>query len=332
MNYKFKHAIVGGTFDRLHEGHRFFLNEAFKYSEKVTIGITNDTFFKDKIRNEIIENVLERKKSITDFLRKEGLIDRAKVIVIDDIFGNTLTEKDINAIFISETGLANAQLINEKRKEINFPPLQIVIIPLVTGKNRKEISSTGIRMGEIDRKGDSNMDIFYKTQELILPESLRETLRNPFGDKVKNLEDLPIQKDDFVVAVGDITVSLLVASGRIPDISIYDLISQRKTITEEKILKSLPLFDKEFENKPATINSKTVIKIHDLISESVIEGKKIAIKIIGEEDLLALPLILLAPLNAIVLFGLPGIGFVKVNATEENKRKVKDYLEQFIKK
>jgi len=37
-------VTVGGTFDALHKGHWFLLEEAFKVAEKVLIGLTTDEF------------------------------------------------------------------------------------------------------------------------------------------------------------------------------------------------------------------------------------------------------------------------------------------------
>jgi uncharacterized protein (UPF0218 family) len=52
------------------------------------------------------------------------------------------------------------------------------------------------------------------------------------------------------------------------------------------------------------------------------------IEVSGEEDLAALPAILLAPENVTIIYGLPDRGVVIVSSTEENKRKVKDILDK----
>jgi len=50
----------------------------------------------------------------------------------------------------------------------------------------------------------------------------------------------------------------------------------------------------------------------------------------GEEDLLTLPAILLAPLSSLVLYGQWDRGAVMVEVTEEMKNQVKKLLERFV--
>ena len=52
------------------------------------------------------------------------------------------------------------------------------------------------------------------------------------------------------------------------------------------------------------------------------------IEIEGEEDLAALPAILLAPRDVTIIYGLPNKGVVIVKAVEKNKRKVKEILDK----
>ena len=53
------------------------------------------------------------------------------------------------------------------------------------------------------------------------------------------------------------------------------------------------------------------------------------IKIQGEEDLLALPAILLAPLGSVVIYGQKDLGVVVVEVTEEKKEEVKKIINLF---
>ena len=81
-----------------------------------------------------------------------------------------------------------------------------------------------------------------------------------------------------------------------------------------------------------TINCKTVSILHELIEKSILTNEKAAIKIIGEEDLLTLPAILLAPLGSAVLYGISGTGMIKVVVTEEKKKEMEEkYLSKFEK-
>lgn len=47
----YKHAVLGGTFDRMHMAHRMLLTEtALRAKEKVTIGVTDENMIKSKFR------------------------------------------------------------------------------------------------------------------------------------------------------------------------------------------------------------------------------------------------------------------------------------------
>ncbi len=41
---KYKKIAIGGTFDKLHDGHKKLLTTAFELGEKVEIGVTSNAF------------------------------------------------------------------------------------------------------------------------------------------------------------------------------------------------------------------------------------------------------------------------------------------------
>ena len=52
---KYSLVICGGTFDRLHEGHKAFLRAAFTAGERVIIGLTSYKIIKNKPFSEKIQ-------------------------------------------------------------------------------------------------------------------------------------------------------------------------------------------------------------------------------------------------------------------------------------
>ena len=85
-----------------------------------------------------------------------------------------------------------------------------------------------------------------------------------------------------------------------------------------------------YNNLPGTINIKTALKIKSAIKSFILKGKKSWIVVKGEEDLLALPAILFAPLQSVVLYGQMDLGIVAVEVTEENKKEVEVILRKFV--
>jgi pantetheine-phosphate adenylyltransferase len=154
MHEKFKMAGVGGTFDEFHKGHRALLSKAFEMSERVMIGVSTDEFVKRMGKPHQTAAYEERTKELRDFLKNQGLLQRTEIIPINDAYGGVLLSRDpIEALVVSKETQPVANRINEKRKEIGIPPLEIVVIGMVPSENHKTISTTRIHTGEIDREG-----------------------------------------------------------------------------------------------------------------------------------------------------------------------------------
>ncbi len=327
--FKYSHAILGGTFDHLHKGHRKFLTEAFMNSERVTVGLASSELFQKKILPRSIQTYKARLEALTKFLKEKDFLPRANIIELDDIYGNALTESAIDAIFVTEHGKSNAKKINAERVRLNWNPLEIVEVTFELGSDSEVIASTSIRRGISDREGMAYKDYFNKDSDLLMPTYLRNELQNPLGKIIKNNEELNLETDKFVVAVGDATVSRLKRSNKIADISIFDYKTKRSDI-ESHVLAALPSVDRSFKNESGTISGTAALGVGDAILQSVKNGEKLGIKIDGEEDLLALPAILFAPLNSVVVYGLRDQGVVAVKVDEfEKERVLTDFLEKF---
>jgi cytidyltransferase-like protein len=150
---KFRKVAVGGTFDELHKGHRRLLAKAFEIGESVLIGLCTDEFVKKLGKPHETASYEERLKELHAFLEKSSLISEAEIIPLDNPYGNTLTDKCIEALVVSEETEKIAIEINQKRSEAKLPLLEIITISMVPAENFKPISTTRIREGEIDREG-----------------------------------------------------------------------------------------------------------------------------------------------------------------------------------
>jgi pantetheine-phosphate adenylyltransferase len=150
---KFRKVAVGGTFDEFHRGHKVLLIKAFEVGEHVLIGLCSDEFVKKMGKPHVTAPYEERLKELCDFLRSLGVSDKAEIVPLNDPYGNTLADRCIEALVVSEETEKTAIEINQKRSEAQLPLLKIITIRMVPAENYEPISTTRIREGEIDREG-----------------------------------------------------------------------------------------------------------------------------------------------------------------------------------
>jgi uncharacterized protein (UPF0218 family)/phosphopantetheine adenylyltransferase len=332
INHMHKLSILGGTFAQFHDGHKKLLAAAFEQSHHVFIGISQPVLYKDKFLAHTIEDYQTRENYVKEYLRLNNWLQRVTIIPIDAIWGNSLEEQALEAIFVTEVTRPGAELINNERAKIKFPLLDIITVPLVQSSDGKPITSERIRAGEIDREGNVYLDMFQRT--LQLPESIREALREPLGKVVTTTDEVIklLDTNQIVISVGDIITQSMIKAQYQPTISIIDNKTRRQT---------LPLADRDrsqttilkTQNKHGTINPLAAQTLHNALrtlNASPLALSPSTIIIDGEEDLLALPAILLAPLGSIVLYGQYDVGVVVNEVTEEKKKEVRVLLQKFV--
>ena len=145
-------VCLGGTFDRLHKGHKTLLKKAFEVAGatgNVFIGITSDKFIKDK-KN--VKSLTVRMTNINKYLKKEGYKKKYVIKSISNKFGTSING-DFAAIVVSSETKKNAKEINKKRIKIGKKSLKIIEIKPVLAEDGLIISSTRIRNNEIDENG-----------------------------------------------------------------------------------------------------------------------------------------------------------------------------------
>lgn len=153
MKAKFKTVAVGGTFDELHKGHKVLLLKAFEVGDQVLIGLCTDKFVVKMNKPHMVAPYEERLKDLKAFLQEHGLIERAKIIPLNDAYGVTLQRGCLEALIVSRETEPTAKKINEERAKRGLKPLNIIVINMVPSENHAPISTTRIRKGEIDREG-----------------------------------------------------------------------------------------------------------------------------------------------------------------------------------
>jgi len=153
MGRKSSTVLVGGTFDEFHKGHRALIMKAFEVGERVMIGLSSDQLARELRKNHEVATYEERLKELRDFLKRQRVFDRAKIVPLDTPYGITLSTTIAEALVVSKETEPVGITINKKREASGLKPLELVVIGMVPAEDYVPISSTRIRHGEIDREG-----------------------------------------------------------------------------------------------------------------------------------------------------------------------------------
>ncbi|MDY6766306.1 MAG: pantetheine-phosphate adenylyltransferase [Candidatus Nanohaloarchaea archaeon] len=144
-------VVVGGSWDRLHAGHRSLLLAAFARGETVEIGVTTDAYLMDKVGDADFQPYTRRTEQLQRFLSRFGLEDRADLTPIQDVYGSAVDRGA--AVVVTEETVAGAAEINAERERQGKEPIDVITVPLLAAADGDPVSTSRIRTGAIDRDG-----------------------------------------------------------------------------------------------------------------------------------------------------------------------------------
>ncbi|MFX1463320.1 MAG: pantetheine-phosphate adenylyltransferase [Promethearchaeota archaeon] len=142
-----KKVGLGGTFDHLHEGHKFLLKTALSISDFIEIGLTSQDLLKNKQFASNLENYETRKENLKIYLSSITNLERINIVKIKNWadMDKYAQDPDYEGLIVSQETYENALRLNENREKKGLNPLILIVIPLLKDKNNRKISSTSIR-------------------------------------------------------------------------------------------------------------------------------------------------------------------------------------------
>lgn len=327
MVYKYHSIICAGTFSPLHDGHKFLLRFAFSLGKKVYVTITSDAYTLEHKPQAL--PFATRKAQVEAFLQTEQLLERAEIVPIDDVYGITLdVSLPLEALLVTDETLSGGLMVNKKREELHLLPLFLEVVKRKEGEVGLPISSTLLRSGIIDEKGNLTMKEEIIDTISFLPLTLRKNLQEPIGRIILEKE-LTQFDDSTLIAVGDVTTKKLHEAGCIPALSVVDFVVERHI--QQHSLGSLGFTGEEevlqVDNPPGTITPTLWQSVKKALVD--MPQKKVVIVVNGEEDLAVIPIVLLCPIGYTVCYGQPQQGLVAVDITQDKKMQILKLFDAF---
>ncbi|XP_065853151.1 phosphopantetheine adenylyltransferase isoform X2 [Euphorbia lathyris] len=126
-------VVLGGTFDRLHDGHRLFLKASAELArDRIVVGVCDGP-------------MLTKKQST-----KPELVVQVEPII--DPYGPSIVDENLEAIVVSKETVQGGLSVNRKRAEKGLTLLKIEVVDLLPEESGVEkLSSTTLRRLEAEK-------------------------------------------------------------------------------------------------------------------------------------------------------------------------------------
>ncbi|MDS0281831.1 GTP-dependent dephospho-CoA kinase family protein [Haloarcula onubensis] len=158
---------------------------------------------------------------------------------------------------------------------------------------------------------------------LDLPRDLRSDLKAPMGAIYTDTAALLADAGAPLVAVGDMVTYHLLEAGRVPDLALVDEQTKRSAV-DETVTAAITGFDRTVavDNPAGTLTRELLAAMRDGLASDATTLVDVA----GEEDLAALPAVLMVPESASVVYGQPNEGMVLVTPASEVRERARSIL------
>lgn len=150
-----KKVITYGTFDLLHQGHINLLRRAKALGDYLIVGVTNDSFDRDRGKLNVRNNVLERVESV----KATGLADK---IIIEDYVGQKIDDVqkyDVDIFAIGSDWEGKFDYLDEFCQVVYLPRTKGISSTMLREESSETVKAGIIGCGRVARRFPSEASV-----------------------------------------------------------------------------------------------------------------------------------------------------------------------------
>jgi len=145
----FDNVVLGGTFDRIHAGHKLLLAmSALCAQKRLLVGVSRGPLLDNKELKDLVHPLDLRTRRLFQTLYSMRPCVAYQIVPIDDPFGPSITDPDLQCIVVSKETERGGQSVNKRRVEKGLNSIHVDVVDLVGPEDSDEsskVSSTALR-------------------------------------------------------------------------------------------------------------------------------------------------------------------------------------------
>jgi len=145
----FDNVVLGGTFDRIHAGHKLLLAmSALCAQKRLLVGVSRGPLLDNKELKDLVHPLELRTRRLFQTLYSMRPCVAYQIVPIDDPFGPSITDPNLQCIVVSKETERGGQSVNKRRVEKGLNSIHVDVVDLVGPEDSDEsskVSSTALR-------------------------------------------------------------------------------------------------------------------------------------------------------------------------------------------
>ena len=150
-----KKVITYGTYDLLHQGHMNLLRRAKELGDYLIVGVTNDSFDRDRGKLNVRNNVLERVEAV----KATGFADQ---VIIEDYIGQKIDDiqkYDVDIFAIGSDWEGKFDYLNEFCDVVYLPRTEGISSTMLREESQNEVKVGIIGCGRVAKRFPSEANV-----------------------------------------------------------------------------------------------------------------------------------------------------------------------------